>query len=431
MGRSRLRGRRRRRVKKVLPSQRNGNGDKNAVEKVPGPDGKLIPRYSATEYSGSKIVQLIPAEKPKSSVSDPELMEHQRSLAIECFQQGFILLEAKRYEEAIDKYNVSLAVYPDQPEAYYNLAVCYRRVGNYAKARDAALECLRMWKTRASVWSLFATVFLELKKYKEAEEACCMALQLKAKNEKFLLDNLGKALWAQQRYREACEVFEDRLKFEDDSTTAHYYLGNNLLASKDFQPAEIHLRKAIDLSPRHKEAWYLLGTLLCSRGVISEAQGAFDTVLQMDPKHSSSQWKEFTVSVDKKVRDVVAGFKREYRIPESSVEAYLQLCWKLIDENKYSEAKETLSTGSIANLGNDLMAKWRGIACALCLDYDGTIAALERFHDKSPEDDEIKLLLGLAYIITCRKSDAFTMLRKIEVEVDPEIAALAKKIPLK
>jgi tetratricopeptide (TPR) repeat protein len=93
---------------------------------------------------------------------DPRLYYPHYIFARLCFSQG-------RMEEAAARFAEACAIVPESYDSWYLLGMCYRRLGQEAKARSADLECIEAVKrwvrvhpedTRA--WTMGASVLAEL-----------------------------------------------------------------------------------------------------------------------------------------------------------------------------------------------------------------------------------------------------------------------------
>jgi tetratricopeptide (TPR) repeat protein len=54
--------------------------------------------------------------------------------------QGYVYLLARRYDEAIDQFQKTLALYPDSSIDHHNLGLCYENKGMYTKAAEEYLK---------------------------------------------------------------------------------------------------------------------------------------------------------------------------------------------------------------------------------------------------------------------------------------------------
>lgn len=135
------------------------------------------------------------------------------------FNRAMILFDLKRYQEAIDHYQITLQHYPHDAEALYEIASCYQRLQQYMTALDffkrssdlaptaqvfikagevyasllrteAAITCfleaIRQEPDNVHSYCCLADAYLTLQKISLAYEACDQGLQRNSKDENLL-----------------------------------------------------------------------------------------------------------------------------------------------------------------------------------------------------------------------------------------------------
>lgn len=68
-----------------------------------------------------------------------------------------------------------------------------------------------------------------------------------------------------------------------------YTLGNAYFAEHRFEPAIVHLQKAVELKPNYSAAWRVLGRALAGNGQLSDAKAAFDQGEQVALENGDKQ----------------------------------------------------------------------------------------------------------------------------------------------
>ena len=77
------------------------------------------------------------------------------------------------------------------------------------------------------------------------------------------------------------ENFKKLLKAQPENPLLHYSLGNEYFKAQDFEPAEKHLRQAVELSPEYSAAWKILGKTLTAAGSYQEAIEVFNQGIEV------------------------------------------------------------------------------------------------------------------------------------------------------
>jgi tetratricopeptide (TPR) repeat protein len=95
--------------------------------------------------------------------------------------------------------------------------------------------------------------------------------------------NLGIALFAGQKNEEAIAHYKMAIKLQPNYTNAHYNLGNVLFAVKETEEAIFHYKMAIKFQPSLADAHNNLGYALVQKGEMKEAAHHFRKTLKLRP----------------------------------------------------------------------------------------------------------------------------------------------------
>jgi tetratricopeptide (TPR) repeat protein len=96
-------------------------------------------------------------------------------------------------------------------------------------------------------------------------------------------NNLGIALRAEQKKEEAISHYKMAIKLNPNYTKAHYNLGNALFSMNETEEAISHFKMAIKLNPNYTRAHYNLGYVLLQKGEMNEAVHHFRKTLKLRP----------------------------------------------------------------------------------------------------------------------------------------------------
>jgi tetratricopeptide (TPR) repeat protein len=92
----------------------------------------------------------------------------------EWFSLGYSYMRLQRYEESIDAFNRSLEIFGDEePNAFINMAGCFRGLGNYQKSIDYRLKAYELNPALLTVNNLnheFGFTYVEMGEYEKALE---------------------------------------------------------------------------------------------------------------------------------------------------------------------------------------------------------------------------------------------------------------------
>lgn len=148
----------------------------------------------------------------------------------EIVNEGIKLHDARKYDEAIEKYHEALKLEADSPLANYEIALTYINMGRYD---DAIYHC---------------EVVI-------------------GKNEKHVLPSyivMGSALNMAGRPDQAIEVYHKGIKAFPESSLLHYNCAYSYYGKKDYVNAEKFAINAIQLNPAHSSSHLILGLTMTS-----------------------------------------------------------------------------------------------------------------------------------------------------------------------
>jgi len=180
----------------------------------------VITLFSAT--LGQKIAKPTLTPKP--------LTESQSKL----IQQGTALHDAKKYDEAIAKYEEVLAQNPDSSNAIYELAMTLYTKGDKVKAMETA--------NRGS-------------KYISDELPLLYGVMAS------VLDDMGKPKEAVKIYHDAIKILEGDKQFTTYLSSLHYNLGVTYVQQKQYSEARQELKRAVAYDFKYASPHYLLSVV--------------------------------------------------------------------------------------------------------------------------------------------------------------------------
>lgn len=158
------------------------------------------------------------------------------------------------------------------------------------------------------VYRVLVVELYRAERFDEGETWAARALQRFPRDVE-LLNTRGVLLRKQRRYPEAVKVLEQALKLNPKASGPQQNLGNILVDMKDYPRAEAQFTKLVRLEPRNAEHHRMLSRALARQG---------------------------------KVEPALARVRQALTLKRDSVEAWLDLCGILSEENRMDEADEQM-----------------------------------------------------------------------------------------
>jgi tetratricopeptide (TPR) repeat protein len=163
---------------------------------------------------------------------------------------GTVLMEKRRWDEAIPHFQKALKIRRYYPEAWYNLGMALLQKGRV----DEAINC-------------FHNLF-------EIQPDLPGARR-----------DLGTALLQKGLLDEAIAQFQKAVEIQTDDVEAYNNLGGTLMQSRRVNEAIAQFQKALALRPRYAEARHNLGIAFMLQGQVDEAVNCFHEALEIKPKY--------------------------------------------------------------------------------------------------------------------------------------------------
>ncbi|MDM7924031.1 MAG: tetratricopeptide repeat protein [Pyrinomonadaceae bacterium] len=152
----------------------------------------------------------------------------------ETIRAGIALHDAKKYDEAIEKYETVLKESPDSTLALYELALTYYAKGEKYKAAETSL---RGSQYKSQELPLFYATIANV------------------------IDDAGKPKDAIKLYRDALKILKNDPLLQHHIPSVHYNLGVTYTRQKMYAEAKAELKRAVELEHTYPSPHYLLAEI--------------------------------------------------------------------------------------------------------------------------------------------------------------------------
>ncbi|MFG2985723.1 tetratricopeptide repeat protein [Streptomyces sp. NPDC048258] len=123
---------------------------------------------------------------------------------------------------------------------------------------------------------------------------------------------------------------------------AHVLVQTGILQGKyqDLHGAETSFKRALELDPGNKLAWYNLGVIAQQDGRPSDARDAYDKALKIDPKYTSALYNEAVLLKSSEPDRAIKLLRRAIAVNPKASTAHLQLGQALAKKGRDDEARD-------------------------------------------------------------------------------------------
>lgn len=224
------------------------------------------------------------------------------------FDYGNLLADMGQDEAAIENYKIYIQNYPNDPRAYQNIGVVYKRmnklddtIANYEKAlalqkdkKDIVLE-----EDLAKCYHLKKDYINALKYYE--------AVLLVKKDDYDLRYNKALVLHAMKNYNDAVSIYTQLLTEKDNKdiqtnlTSALVSLGDEYLQAHNYSLATETFTRAIERGTKDSYAYYGLAKSYRACGIDEKATEYYEKAISMEPEkiEYSNEFAEFISATQK------------------------------------------------------------------------------------------------------------------------------------
>ena len=268
---------------------------------------------------------------------------------------GKIALNAKNYEKAIGDFEKAIDENPENGEAHYYLAICYKEQEDYAKMithlekaeqllPKKAEDCKKL---RQDGWSaLFESgkKNAEEEKWEEAKDDFTLAQRISPDVEQglrylgFIWQKLGDNDSAYAYYSRAYEVAPEEVVVIEEYANFCFNIGK-------FEEAEGLFKKLLEKDPNDARAMQMLGVIYSDKDDLQLAVEYYNKALDIEPDNSQL-WFNLGVLYFQRLKDndkAIDAFKRAVELQPEDKDAFVNLSIALIMANRFDEAVEKLS----------------------------------------------------------------------------------------
>lgn len=158
-------------------------------------------------------------------------------------------------------------------------------------------------------------------------------------NEAILYNDLGIALYSEDRVDDAISLFNKALELDSDLVKAHINLGVALVSKDKLTDAAWHFRKALQIDPNKALTLNNLAGVFKIQGRLDEAIEYYYKALQIDPDHYRAYYNIAEIlSEQGKSDQAVVHYRQVIRINPNFADAYYYLGNILQAQGKIKEA---------------------------------------------------------------------------------------------
>jgi tetratricopeptide (TPR) repeat protein len=203
--------------------------------------------------------------------------------ALSRFQLGLQMLDAGKYEKAVDAFREVVRLEPDDASAWDDLGLAYGGLRQYDQAIHAYQEVIRLQPEDDDAWYNLGNTYSDLRQYDQAVRAYKEAIRLKPDNTAAWI-NLGIAYSDLRQYDQAIHAYQEAIRLKPEDDDAWNRLGDAFLGLNQIDQAIRAYQEAIRLKPDYANSWINLGSAYFILSQYDQAIRAYQEAIRLKPE---------------------------------------------------------------------------------------------------------------------------------------------------
>jgi tetratricopeptide (TPR) repeat protein len=216
------------------------------------------------------------------------VLDNQQGFFASHFKAGLSAKDTNNFQEAAAEFERAVAVDPDEPNGYINLAYAYEKLGMDDKSLEATKKAVQADSMSFYAWGNLGTAYRSMKQDDLAAEAFkrVIALSPTDENVKFgALASLGDIMFAKKDFAKALEYYTQAAEMRSEEASLQYQIGAVHYQAEAYAEAAAAFKRCAALSKDkdaalYNDAMYNLGAAYYNVKDYSAAVGTIEALLQ-------------------------------------------------------------------------------------------------------------------------------------------------------
>lgn len=196
---------------------------------------------------------------------------------------GNIYKEKDDIDLAINSYQNALDFEPDNHKIFYSLGLSYKSKNDLNSAIDNYKKAIKLNPSYQAAYVNLGNIYVTIKQFNEAIECYKKAILLEP-NDSNSFSCLGSIYLNVDEADEAIYYLKEAIKLKPDNVNAYISLGNAYINKGDFEKAIHNLELALELSPNNYLIYSCLANAYKGKREISKAINFLEKALSLNPE---------------------------------------------------------------------------------------------------------------------------------------------------
>lgn len=274
---------------------------------------------------------------------------------------GFALQDLEKYSEAVKYFRLAYKINPERHSCLNELAYCYERSGQLAKAKVAYNKYLEKEPFSVMAWFNLSTVYTRMEDFEEALSAIDFAYAIDDMNPSVIFTR-GDIFVSLQKYPEAIESYKEFLEVEYDNIKGLIALADCYENIGDLKKAELLYEQAKKIDPEAPEILFGMGMVQLRKKNYKLSRSYFKKAIEKDNENAEF-WYALSLAFELQENklDAIDAIRKALEYDPFEPNYWIFLARLLIETGDIPEAIETLNSSFSFLPKNPSIHYWLGI----------------------------------------------------------------------
>ena len=198
------------------------------------------------------------------------------------FNMGNAYDDEGNYDKAIEYYQKTIELKPDNTEVYNNMGIAYNHKGSYDKAIEYYEKAIELNPDLSEAFNNMGNAYSDKGNYDKAIECYQKVIELNP-DDVDAYYNMGNAYFKKGNYNKAIECYKESIELNPDDVDAYSNMGFTYKNKGNYDKAIEYYQKAIELKPDKDEAYNNMGIAYHEKCNYDKAIECYKKAIELKP----------------------------------------------------------------------------------------------------------------------------------------------------
>jgi tetratricopeptide (TPR) repeat protein len=252
---------------------------------------------------------------------------------------GYILYDNGVFDEAIEKFQESIKLEPNNNYGYIGLGATFSKQKRYDQAITFFKKSISLRGENLKItYVAWGNMYMEQGKYDEAIAKYKEALKLDNKYHE-AYTNWGVVLHQQGKCDDAIAKYQKAIEFNPKLAFVYSCWADVLNENKEYEKAIRKLETSIAIDPKNRHVYEVWSDILSKQKKYTEAVSKLKKLIELDPKSRWAYQKWGVLLFEQGGTDkAIPMFRKAIELDPKNASGYFRLGFIFLEQKKYEEA---------------------------------------------------------------------------------------------